>query len=88
MAQLLHLIARVSVQMGIHEEELLWLAERVKHIKENCEEGAEIPVQLEAGVMSGGSCQRQFQITREENGFSICTDAETKKAKSLAESDT
>ena len=64
------------VQMGIHEEELLWLAKRVKHLKGTSEEGVRTTVQLEAGSEIEEPCQRHVQISRDRNGLNISTDAE------------
>ncbi|CAL5220904.1 g2999 [Coccomyxa viridis] len=46
-------LVRALQEMGVHEEELMWLAGRVKHLKGSSEEDNRTTVQLEAGSVIG-----------------------------------
>ena len=70
---------RSVVQMGIHEEELLWLAERVKHLKGCAGEILDTTVHLQTEPANGGLRARHLQISAEANGVNISTDAKSEQ---------
>ena len=66
-----------SVQMGVHEEELLWLAERVKRLKASSggDDGGAVLLYVEPATEE--LHKMHVQITRDANGVKISPDAES-----------
>ena len=57
--------------MGVHEEELLWLAERVRHIKASSGGSTGGTVRLGVEPALGEQHQMHVQITGEANGVKL-----------------
>lgn len=66
--------------MGVNEEELVWLAERVRHLKGSSGkiQSSESTVGLDTApeIAAGKHCDRNVQVTKESDGANVAIDTE------------
>jgi len=67
--------------MGVNEEELVWLAERVRLLKGSCGkvQSSESTIEVDAApeTAAGKHCDRHVQVTKESDGVNVPTDTES-----------